>query len=133
MRASGSFTVKLAPQAIPGIPADPLMGQMSLDKTFSGDLTGTGSGSMITGGDYRTGSAAYSAIEHVQGTLNGKTGGFLLQHTGTMHQGAHSLTITVVPASGVGELVGITGTMTIAIDNGAHLYDLDYELPPSAP
>src|ERR1700761_5271693 len=102
MRASGSFSVKLAPQTIPGIPADPLMGQMSIDKQFNGSLSAISAGTMISGGDFRTGSAVYSAIEHVTGTLNGKTGGFILQHTGIMNKNVPSLTITVAPDSGSG-------------------------------
>lgn len=129
MRASGSFTVKLQPQTVPGIPADPLLGQMSIEKTFTGDLAGTSSGSMLTGGDYRTGSAAYSAIEHVSGTLGGRAGTFLLQHTGVMDRGGQSLTIAIVPESGTGGLKGIAGTLAIRIADGAHFYDLDYTLP----
>jgi hypothetical protein len=128
MRASGTFTVKLLPQAIPGISADPLLGQMSIDKVFTGDLEGTSSGAMLSGGDYRSGSAAYSAIEQVTGTLGGKTGSFILQHTGVMTKGASSLTVTVVPDSGRGDLTGIAGTLAIRIEGGRHFYDLDYTL-----
>lgn len=129
MRASGSFTVKLLPQTIPGIPANPLLGQMSIDKQFAGPLTATSSGTMISGGDFRSGSAVYSAIEHVAGTLDGKTGGFILQHTGIMDKGVPSLTITVAPNSGSGDLTGITGSMAIRIEaGGAHFYDFDYTL-----
>jgi hypothetical protein len=130
MRASGSFTVKLQPQTVPGIPADPVLGQMSLDKQFQGDLAGASSGTMITGGNYRSGSAAYSAIEHVRGTLHGRQGSFLLQHTGVMDKGVPSLAVTVVPDSGQDDLAGLTGTMTIRIEaGGAHFYDFDYTLP----
>jgi len=129
MRASGTFTVKLQPQAIPGIAADPLLGQMSIDKQFSGELEGTSSGAMLSGGDYRTGSAAYSAIERVTGTLGGRNGSFILQHTGVMNRGASSLTVTIVPESGTDGLAGIAGTLAIRIENGAHFYDLDYTLP----
>jgi hypothetical protein len=130
MRASGSFTVKLAPQTVPGIPANPLIGQMSIDKQFSGALDAHSSGTMISGGDFKSGSAAYSAIEIVTGTLDGKTGAFILQHTGVMDRGTPSLAVTVVPGSGTGELAGITGAMAIRIEaGGAHFYDFDYSLP----
>jgi hypothetical protein len=129
MRASGTFTVKLQPQAIPGISADPLLGQMSIEKIFTGGLDGASSGAMLSGGDHRTGSAAYSAIERVTGTLDGRTGSFILQHTGVLNRGAPSLDVTVVPDSGTDGLTGIAGILAIRIENGTHFYDLDYTLP----
>jgi hypothetical protein len=35
----------------------------------------------------------------------------------------------VVPDSGTGQLVGITGKMTITITDGKHSYDFEYTLP----
>jgi hypothetical protein len=35
----------------------------------------------------------------------------------------------VVPDSATGELVGLTGTMTITIADGKHSYDFEYTLP----
>ena len=63
-------------------------------------------------------------------TLAGRTGTFMLQHTGRMNRGAPQLSITVVPDSGTGELVGITGQLTIIIAEGKHAYDFEYTLPP---
>jgi hypothetical protein len=64
----------------------------------------------------------------VTGKLAGRSGTFVLQHSGTMDRGTPSLTITVVPDSGTGELVGLTGTMTIEITEGKHLYVFEYSL-----
>jgi hypothetical protein len=75
------------------------------------------------------GSAAYSAIERVTGTLAGRHGSFVLQHTGIMNRGAQSLVITVVPDSGTDDLAGITGTMAIIIEGKQHSYDFEYALP----
>ena len=52
----------------------------------------------------------------------------MLQHSGTMTRGAPQLTITVVPDSGTGELVGLAGTMAIEIAGGKHSYDFEYTL-----
>jgi hypothetical protein len=68
------------------------------------------------------------AIERVSGTLHGRSGTFVLQHSGTMTRGAPQLTITVVPDSGTGELAGLAGRMTIIIAGGKHSYDLEYTL-----
>ena len=57
--------------------------------------------------------AGYVAMERVIGTLEGRTGTFALQHSGTMTRGAQQLSVTVVPDSGTGELTGLSGTLTI--------------------
>ena len=75
------------------------------------------------------GSGGYVAIETVHGTLEGRTGTFILQHSGTMTRGAPQLIITVVPDSGTGELTGLTGKMTINIVDKNHFYDFEYDLP----
>lgn len=68
-------------------------------------------------------------MERVTGTLDGKNGSFALQHFGTMNRGKQHLRIEIVPDSGTGELTGISGTMDIIIEKGAHFYVLDYALP----
>ena len=45
-----------------------------------------------------------------------------------MTRGAPQLTVTVVPDSGTGELVGLAGKMTINIADGKHSYEFDYTL-----
>ena len=73
-------------------------------------------------------SAAYSAVERVMGTLHGKKGSVALQHTGIMDRGKPSLTITVVPDSGTGELVGLAGKMEIIIEGKQHSYVFECDL-----
>jgi hypothetical protein len=74
------------------------------------------------------GSAGYVALERVNGSLQGHSGTFALQHTGTMTRGAPDLTITVVPDSGTGQLTGLAGKMTITIADGKHSYEFEYTL-----
>jgi hypothetical protein len=57
-----------------------------------------------------------------------RKGTFCLQHMGVMNRGAQSLTVTVVPDSGTGELTGISGTLTIKIEGAKHFYEFDYKL-----
>ena len=61
---------------------------------------------MLAAGTAVKGSAGYVAIERVSGTLQGRSGTFALQHSGTMTRGAPQLTITVVPDSGTGSWRG---------------------------
>lgn len=128
MKATGTFDVKITPQASDLAPEGPNLGRMSIDKQYHGDLEGPAKGEMITAAGIAVKeSAAYSAVERVSGTLHGKKGSFALQHTGIMTRGTPSLTVTVVPDSGTGELTGLTGTMDIIIEGKQHSYVLDYE------
>ena len=127
--ASGPFDVKTVVQGTPDKAEGSTLGRYSLDKQYHGALEGTGKGEMLTVGTDVQGSGAYVAVERVTGTLNGKTGSFALQHTGTMTHGAPALNITVVPDSGSGQLAGITGKLNIVIESGKHSYDLEYTLP----
>jgi hypothetical protein len=126
--ATGSFTVKLDPQK--DEPADGKVARMTIDKQFSGDLEGASRGQMLSAGTEVKGSAGYVAIEKVTGTLSGRSGSFILQHSATMDRGVPQLSITVVPDSGTGELTGIRGSMQIIIKDGKHSYDFEYTIQP---
>lgn len=129
--AHGTFDVKLVPQPPDDKSQDPNLSRMTLDKQFHGDLEGASKGQMLGAGTSVKGSAGYVAIEQVSGTLNGRTGTFVLQHSGTMTHGTLQLSVTVVPDSGTGQLTGISGRMEITITNGKHFYDFEYTLPES--
>ncbi len=127
-RASGTFEVKLTPQATDDSPESALLGRMSIVKQFHGDLEATSKGTMLSAGTTVKGSAGYVAIERVSGALHGRRGTFVLQHSGTMTRGAPQLTITVVPDSATEDLVGLAGKMAIIIADGKHSYDFEYTL-----
>jgi hypothetical protein len=128
-KATGTFNVKIGSLAPYNTSEDAKLGRMSIDKQFDGDLVATSRGEMLTAGTVAQGSAGYVAIERVTGKLNGRSGGFALQHNATMTRGAPYLNIVVTPDSGTGELVGIGGTMRIIIDKGNHSYEFEYSLP----
>ncbi|MFL5495744.1 MAG: DUF3224 domain-containing protein [Gemmatimonadales bacterium] len=116
----------------PGAEAeDSTLGRMLIDKQFRGDLQATSRGQMLTATTPVQGSAGYVAIERVSGTLHGRTGSFVLQHSGMMSRGTPQLIISVVPDSGTGELAGLAGQMTIIITEGKHSYEFEYTVPPS--
>ncbi len=83
---------------------------------------------MLGAGSPTKGSAGYVAMERVNGTLGGRRGTFVLQHTGTMQGGVNSLSIHVVPETGTGELTGLTGRFAIIIEGKKHSYEFDYDL-----
>lgn len=125
----GEFAVKMLPlelsiEAREGIQ----LGRLSLEKYFDGPLKAESRGEMISALTPVKGSAGYIALEQVVGSLEGKTGSFVLQHFGLMNRGEQTLNLAVVPDSGTGELEGLHGTMRIIIENGKHHYEFDYEL-----
>ncbi|MDF2177245.1 DUF3224 domain-containing protein [Aliiglaciecola sp. CAU 1673] len=130
MHATGSFEVSLKPMSAYAQGQQGMkLGRMSIDKTFSGDLSATSKGEMLSAMTPVPGSAGYVAIEQVSGSLAGKSGTFVLQHFGMMHEGAQRLVLEVVPGTGTGELQGISGLMSIQIEAGKHFYQFDYQLP----
>ncbi|MDQ3266878.1 MAG: DUF3224 domain-containing protein [Myxococcota bacterium] len=102
------------------------IGRLTIDKKFEGDLAGASVGQMVAFRAPVKGSAGYVAMERVTGTLGGRSGTFVLQHSGTMDRGASSLRVSVVPDSGTDGLTGLTGTLDIQIDAGKHSYRFDY-------
>ncbi len=126
--ATGIFEVKATPEPPEDKAEGTTLGRFSLAKQIHGDLEGTSSGQMLTAGTDVKGSAGYVAMERITGALNGRKGSFVLQHSGTMNRGAFQLSITVVPDSGTGELVGLSGKMAIIIADGKHSYDFEYAL-----
>jgi len=104
MTANGTFEVDLAPQEDAGSPA----GRMLIRKTYLGDLTGSGTGQMIS---KRTenGTAVYYAIEEFSGSVVGKNSSFTLVHSGFMSKESQSLEVTILEGLGSGELQNISG------------------------
>jgi hypothetical protein len=127
--AKGSFTVEMKPQGEPNASDGVSTGRMSLSKKFEGHLVAVGLGEMLTALTPVKGSASYVAIERVTGTLHGRAGSFVFQHSGTMNQGAQQLSIRVVPGSGTGQLAGIDGNFKLNIVEGKHFYEFEYTLP----
>jgi hypothetical protein len=123
-RATGTFTTAFEP-----LPSDDAtIGRMRVRKTIEGDLTGTGVAEMMSVGTAVEGSAGYVAIDRITGTLGGRTGSFVLQHHGLMARGEGTLTVSVVPDSGTGDLTGLSGSFAIVNEAGVHSYVFDYDL-----
>ena len=131
--ARGPFEVTMNVQSSDDPGGVSALARMSLDKRFHGDLEATSKGEMLSAGSSVKGSAGYVAIERVSGSLHGRTGTFVLQHSGSMNRGQPELTITVVPDSGTGELTGLAGRMSIQIIDKKHFYELEYTLAANEP
>ncbi|GAB2512095.1 DUF3224 domain-containing protein [Lysobacter humi (ex Lee et al. 2017)] len=126
--AKGRFSIQKIPQPMLDLGGDAQAMHLRFDKQFEGALKATGVVQFMAVGNPSKGSAAYVAVERIDGTLDGRRGSFMTRHPGVMDAGAMSLDLAVVPQSGNGELEGLRGTMSIDIIDGEHFYTLDYQL-----
>lgn len=125
----GPFDVKRTAMESVDAGHDAAFGRIRFEKRFHGDLDATSVVEMLSAGNPASGSAGYVAVEHVVGNLQGRNGSFMLQHNGMMDRGEATLSVTVVPDTGAGELAGLKGRMAIDIaEGGAHFYTFDYTL-----
>lgn len=108
------------------IPDGPNLTRVSVTKSFSGDIEGEGTLEYLMA--YRDdGSASFIGLERVIGRLGGRSGSFVLQHTGMYEGGTASATWVVVPGSGTGELEGLRGEGGFASAHAdEYLMTLDY-------
>lgn len=111
----------------------PQHGRATVTKAFRGDLEGESVATLLMcqndPSDLSAG-AGYVASERVTAKLAGRSGTFVLQHMGLAGGGNPPVSKGhVVPGSGTGDLVGLTGEFEIKVDeNGAHSLHLDYEI-----
>ena len=127
--AVGTFEVTMNAEPPYDLNDGASIGRVSIKKEFSGDLHASSTVEMIGARSVLVkGSAGYVAIERVTGSLHGKSGSFVLQHSGTMTRGKGELHVRVVPDSATGELKGLSGRMTIEISDGNHSYAFEYTL-----
>ena len=138
MHATGSMDITVTPivnSASQGTPAP--YPRFSLRKHYSGSLEADALGEMLSGGDPRSGTAGYVAMETVTGTLDGRAGSFQFMQIGTMEVSnagpdgkplPPELRALVVPGSGTGALTGLTGTLHLINNAGRHTYTLNYTL-----
>lgn len=114
MHATATFETKQwDEQPYSEVEGGPKLTRASVVNTFHGDIEGEGTLAYLT--FYRPdGSGIFIGLEHVAGSLGGRSGSFVLRSSGTMEQvapGAWSVTghWTVVPGSGAGELQNLRG------------------------
>lgn len=108
------------------------LARATVRKVFEGDLVGRSEAHLLM---YQvdptdpTGGAGYVASEVVTGVLLGRSGSFVLQHWGLMGEGPPRTGGSVIPGSGTGELLGLTGAVEIAVsEEGRHTLTLEFSL-----
>lgn len=125
--AKATFTIDAwedAPLAV--FPETAGLTQATVRKTFSGDLEGSSTALLLMAQNAT--SRAYVAQEYITGSLHGKHGSFVLQHSardeGEQPQGQWH----IVAGSGTGELAGLRGSGTYQHDEDGARLTLDYTL-----
>jgi hypothetical protein len=101
-----------------------------VSKSFTGELEGEGTVEWLMGYD-ENGTATFVGLERVVGTLGGKKGSFVLQHSGSFDGKTAKAELTIVPGSGAGDLSGLKGDGTFEAgmgEDGKRRVTLDYDL-----
>ena len=84
---------------------------VNVEKVYTGDLVADGVVEYLM--SYSSdGTVAFVGYEKVAGTLDGRSGAFVFEHRGTFANSFVKSVWEVVPASGTGDLAGISGRVT---------------------
>jgi hypothetical protein len=127
VNASAPFTNDRYDEAPYGEADGAEVSRVHISRTFTGDLEGSSAAELLIAKS--GGGGGYVGHDRITGTLRGKTGGFVFQHTGLMGPEGVTNTGTIVPGTGTGELEGITGDGTMLADEeGSHTLTLVYEV-----
>ena len=106
----------------------PKLTRAHVKKSFHGDLSGTGN-LMYVMTHLDSGVASFTGFEKVVGSLGGRTGSFVLRHTGSYDGEKAMAEYEVVPGSGTNELTGLSGTGGFSAGHAEeHDMTLDYEV-----
>ena len=132
MRASGTFTVAdFTPTPVPGQQVQTAIpvGIATMDKRFEGDVSGRATTLFTSAFDDSTGAGTYVAMESFDGTVHARAGTFNFAHSTPTVGDSPQDEFVIVPGSGTKDLIGITGTGGIRVDDdGTHHIWFDYEL-----
>lgn len=108
-KAAATFAVKAWNEKpyneMPGVPK---LTRATVTKTYEGDIVGEGKLEYLM--MYREdGTATFTGLERLIATIGGRSGSFVLKHTGTFAQGVATVSLSIVPGSGTEGLRGIAG------------------------
>ena len=106
----------------------PKLTRAHIRKSFHGALSGTGN-LMYVVTHLDSGSASFIGFEKVVGSLGGRTGSFVLRHTGSYDGEKATAEYAVVPGSGTNELAGLSGSGGFSAGHAEeHDMTLDWEV-----
>jgi len=104
------------------------MTRAAVTKVYRGDITGdaTSESLMFYPAD---GTAVFTGLERVVGSIGGRAGSFVIQASGIYRDGKATCDCTVIPDSGSGELRGLRGAGRYVAGHGDYPnvpFTLDY-------
>lgn len=101
-------------------------------QSYSGAIEGTSSIEYLMAYSVH-GTATFVGLERVSGTVDGKAGTFVLQHTGAFSEGKARSTWSIVPGSGTGALASLRGKGSYIAGHGEPAQvSFTYSFEPSA-
>ncbi|MCZ6835565.1 MAG: DUF3224 domain-containing protein [Planctomycetota bacterium] len=101
------------------------LSRASIVKSYEGSLSGQGTSEQLAS-YLPDGSGQFSAVERFRGSLDGRQGTFVLQHTGTFQNGTVQSIWKVVPGSATGDLAGLRGEIVFEAGH-APSYPIKFE------
>ena len=108
------------------LPGELKMTRSSVAYTYQGDIEGESTLDYLM--VYREdGSGSFVGLERVIGSVAGRAGSFVLQHTGTFDKSDVTGTCFVVPQSGTGELANLRGEGSISLSGHAERYPMNFD------
>lgn len=134
MRAAGTFTVEtFAPTELmpdPAVSTGAPVSVSRMEKSFEGEIAGRAATLFTAAYDQAAGTGTYVAMESFEGSLHGRAGAFNFAHSATTSGSDQSAEfLIIVPASGTGELAGISGAGGLTVDaDGTHRIWFDYKI-----
>ena len=72
--------------------------------------------------------ASFVGLMRFNGTLNGKSGSFVMADRGSFENGALNATLTILPGSGTGDLAAISGSAKYASSSTVVNFEIEYEI-----
>jgi hypothetical protein len=107
-RATGRINITKIEQTPYDETGGPKILEIQATEEFIGDLEGVGAVRFLFV-SRADGSASFAGVERFKGTLDGRSGTFILQNAGTLERGEVSGSWFVVPGSGTEEFTGLRG------------------------
>ncbi len=135
MKAIGTLKpVKWDEKTYDQIAADKKLAKATVELAFTGEIVGTAciEWQMFyrhsDDADQHNASATFVGLMRFDGTLNGKSGTFVMEDRGTFDNGMLNGNLTILPDSGTGEFAGITGKGKYHSATSEVAFEIEYEL-----
>ncbi len=135
MKATGTFKpTKWDEKTYDQIAANKKLTEATVELAFTGEIEGTASVVWLMfykhsdEKDQHNASATFVGLMRFEGTLNGRSGSFVLDDRGTFDKGQLNGNLTILTDSGTGALAGIAGNAKYHSDASEVAFQIEYEL-----